>query len=80
MSNLHTEGHADFEAWAGCAALLRDAVIVIRIGGTRVDKDGLLAGLRQSLGDELAGYEVRPLHAGATTANRYEHDFAFSLQ
>ena len=77
-------------------ALLRnDAVIVVRIGGTRVGKDDLLAGLRQSLADGLAGFEVCTLHAGATTAirnrqtnvfrpgttrDRYEHDFAFSLQ
>ena len=84
------------EAWEGCAALLRnDAVVVVRIGGTRVDKDDLLAGLQQSLADGLAGFKVRTLHAGATTAirnrqtnvfrpgttrDRYEHDFAFSLQ
>ena len=83
------------EAWAGCAALLRDdAVIVVRIGGARIGKDDLLTGLRRSLASGLASVDVRTLHAGSTTAirnrqtnvfrpgttrERYEHDFAFRL-
>ena len=83
------------EAWAGCAALLRDdAVIVVRIGGARIGKDDLLTGLRRSLATGLASVDVRTLHAGSTTAirnrqtnvfrpgttrERYEHDFAFRL-
>ena len=83
------------EAWAGCAALLRDdAVIVVRIGGARICKDDLLAGLRRSFVTGLASADVRTLHAGTTTAirnrqtnvfrpgttrERYEHDFAFRI-
>ena len=66
----------------------------VRSSGWRTTDD-LLAGLRQSLVAGLAGFKIRTLHAGATTAirnrqtnvfrpgttrNRYEHDFAFSLQ
>ena len=84
------------EAWAGCAGLLReDAVIVVRIGGTRIAKEDLLTGLRRSLVTGLVGFDVRTLHAGSTTAirnrqtnvfrpgttrQRYEHDFAFGLR
>ena len=83
------------EAWAGCATLLREeAVIVVRIGGARVSKGTLLAGLEHSLNVGLGGAGVRTLHAGATTEiknrqtnafrpgttpGRFEHDFAFEL-
>jgi hypothetical protein len=83
------------EVWRGCAPLLRDtARIVIRIGGTKLDKEELLQGLRGSLVRGLTGRRVRTLHQGSssriakrqtnsfrpgTSPDRLEHDFAFSV-
>lgn len=91
------EGYWSFleEAWRGCAPLLRDtARIVVRIGGTKLDKPELLQGLRDSLMRGLGGRRVRALHQGSssriakrqtnsfrpgTSPDRLEHDFAFSV-
>ncbi len=83
------------EAWAGCATLLREgAVLVIRLGGTRLDKTALLEGLRETLRIGFAGRKIDPLHPGVTTEirnrqtnvfrpgtqpGRVEHDFAFRI-
>lgn len=83
------------EAWAGCAKLVqKGTVIVIRIGGARLTKDDLFAGVRSSLREGFAERGVRALHKGetteiknrqtnafrpGTTPERYEHDFAFLL-
>lgn len=83
------------EAWAGCSRLLlRGTIIVIRIGGTRLEKEVLRSGLRASLEKGFGHFVVTPLHAGDTTEIknrqtnafrpgltqiRYEHDFAFQL-
>lgn len=91
------EGYWNFleEAWRGCAPLLREtAWIVVRIGGTKLDKLELLQGLRDSLVRGLTGRRVRALHQGnssriakrqtnsfrpGTSPNRLEHDFAFAV-
>ena len=83
------------EAWAGCAGVLRtEAVIVVRIGGARLRKQDLLAGLKGSLENGLSDFKIRATHAGTTTeirnrqtnvfrpgttTRRYEHDFVFQL-
>lgn len=83
------------EAWAGCANLIRKGtVIVIRIGGAKLSKEELFEGVRSSLCKGFASQHIRALHAGftteiknrqtnafrpGTTSERYEHDFAFSL-
>ena len=84
------------EAWAGCGPLMReDSVVVVRLGGTRLDKDKLLDGLSETLRLGFAGKKVEPLHRGLTTEiknrqtnvfrpgtqpGRFEHDFAFSVE
>lgn len=84
------------EAWGGCAALVcRGAIIIVRIGGTKLPKEDLAAGLKSSLLDGLDGFAIKPLHEGLTTeiknrqtstfrpgtsSRRYEHDFAFQLK
>jgi len=83
------------DTWSGCARLLAsESVVVVRIGGTRLSKQELFTGLRESLKSGLAGSLVRPLHHGTTTeirnrqtnvfrpgteSKRYEHDFAFAV-
>jgi hypothetical protein len=83
------------EAWAGCAALMRDgATIVVRIGGTRLTKDDLLAGLSESLSAGMPSFKIKLAHSGVTTEiknrqtnafrpgttpGRVEHDFVFEL-
>jgi hypothetical protein len=83
------------EAWAGCASLLSEgAVLVVRLGGTRLDKETLLKGLRGTLKIGFAGRKIEALHPGVTTEiknrqtnvfrpgtlpGRFEHDFAFSI-
>lgn len=83
------------EAWTGCTSLVKKGtVIVIRIGGAKLTKDDLFDGVRSSLREGLADWKVRSLHKGetteiknrqtnafrpGTTPERYEHDFAFSL-
>ena len=84
------------ESWAGCSDLLKDdAVIVVRIGGTRLDKESLLDGLRESFRIGLADFDVIDKGGGVTTEiknrqtnafrpgttpTRYEHDFHFTLK
>ncbi len=83
------------DVWRGCAPLLRDkARIVVRIGGTKLDKPVLLQGLRGSLVQGLGGRTVRALNQGTssqiakrqtnsfrpgTSPDRLEHDFTFSI-
>jgi hypothetical protein len=83
------------EVWNGSAALLRDeAHLVVRIGGTMLDKLSLFNGLLTSLELGLAGRRIRPLHQGETSTIRkrqtnsfrpgtspekIEHDFAFAI-
>jgi hypothetical protein len=83
------------EAWAGCASLLREgAVLVVRLGGTRLEKETLLEGLRGTLKIGFARRKIEPLHPGVTTEirnrqtnvfrpgtppGRFEHDFAFGI-
>jgi hypothetical protein len=83
------------EVWEGSESLLRDnATIVIRIGGTRLAKQDLLAGLLIALQDGMRTRKVRALHAGRSSAiskrqtnsfrpgtdsERLEHDFTFAL-
>ena len=83
------------EAWAGLQPLVkRGTHVVVRIGGTRLEKTDLLDGLLSSMRGGFAGYRVKPLHAGATTEilnrqtnvfrpgttpKRYEHDFTFKI-
>jgi DNA methylase len=84
------------EAWSGCAGLLQPrSFIVVRIGGTKLPKERLLAGLRESFNEALANSHISPLDKGTTTeiknrqtnafrpgthCRRYEHDFAFELK
>ena len=83
------------EAWRGCAGLVRSGTtIVIRIGGTRLDKSELMAGLTNALQCGLPDFRIRALNSGVTTAIknrqtnvfrpgtsnvRVEHDFTFRL-
>lgn len=83
------------EAWAGCDSLMReDAVVVVRLGGTRFGKDQLLDGLSETLRVGFKGRQIGLLHGGVTTEiknrqtnvfrpgtapGRVEHDFAFRI-
>ncbi len=83
------------EAWRGVAPLLADkSTIVIRIGGAKLSKLELLAGLSESLRTGIKSHKVRALHAGVTSTIRpretsafrptrraanVEHDFVFQL-
>ncbi|NCT99671.1 MAG: site-specific DNA-methyltransferase [Comamonadaceae bacterium] len=91
------EGYWSFlnETWEGMQPLLKDgAHIVIRIGGTKLDKQDLLDGLQISLMAGLERFRVKPMHDGLTTPilnrqtnvfrpgtspKRYEHDFTFRV-
>ena len=84
------------ESWEGCADMVRgNTVIVVRIGGTALEKGELFVGVRDSLKAGLDGYSVRALHSGLTTEiknrqtnvfrpgtrhRRVEHDFAFRVR
>jgi hypothetical protein len=83
------------EAWAGCASLMKSgSIIVVRIGGARVTKGDVFAGLSSSLVQGFQRFNVTALHDGTTTeiknrqtnvfrpgtsSQRFEHDFAFQL-
>jgi DNA methylase len=83
------------EAWRGCFPLLHPkSVVVVRIGGTKLAKEELFAGLQNSLVLALPEFRIRPIHPGLTTeiknrqtnsfrpgtrSRRFEHDFAFDL-
>nr|WP_246370568.1 DNA methyltransferase [Phenylobacterium haematophilum] len=83
------------EVWQGCAGLLKgEAHLVVRIGGTMLDKEGLFEGLTASLETGLSGRSVTPLHQGesstirkrqtnsfrpGTSNEKMEHDFAFAI-
>ncbi|MFN0185387.1 MAG: hypothetical protein ACKVQR_16365, partial [Aquabacterium sp.] len=72
----------------------RGTHVVVRIGGTRLVKEDLLAGLHSSLKAGFAGYKVKSRDVGETTeirnrqtnvfrpgtsAGRVEHDFTFKV-
>jgi hypothetical protein len=83
------------EAWRGFAGLMKSgAVIVIRIGGRRLDKEELPDKLLRSLIEGMRGFGVvqlrepeeseivnRQTHSfrSGSTAKRFEHDFVFRL-
>jgi hypothetical protein len=83
------------EAWGGMRGLLADrAVIVVRIGGSRLSKEELLEGLAHSLTKGLRAFEAKTLSSGITSSirpretsafrrtsarERVEHDFTFQL-
>jgi hypothetical protein len=83
------------ETWRGCSPLLHPkSVIVIRIGGTRLAKEDLFVGLKDSFASALTEFRIHPVHRGLTTEiknrqtnafrpgtqpQRFEHDFAFEL-
>lgn len=83
------------EVWSGVSSLLNtEAYIVVRIGGTMLEKDDLLAGVALSLRNGLLGRSVRRLHNGetsiilrrqtnsfrpGTSQEKMEHDFSFCV-
>ena len=83
------------EVWSGCSRLLGEGCrIVVRIGGSMLEKGDLFVGLRESLEGGVAGRSIRPLHEGETSLirrrqtnsfrpgagkERVEHDFAFAV-
>jgi hypothetical protein len=83
------------DTWRGCSTLLHPkSVIVVRIGGTRLGKEELFFGLRNSFVSALPEFQVLPVHTGLTTeiknrqtnafrpgtkSRRFEHDFAFEV-
>ena len=83
------------EVWRGCAPLLRDtARVVVRIGGTKLNKPELLQGLRESLVRGMGQRTIRTLNDGTssqiakrqtnsfrpgTSSDKLEHDFTFSI-
>jgi len=83
------------EAWAGCERLVaKGTVVVIRIGGSRFEKDELFDGLQKSLRTGFGDFRTKALTAGDTTSiknrqtnlfrpgtssHRFEHDFSFAL-
>lgn len=83
------------EAWSGLAPLLADeSVIVVRIGGAKLTKEDLLAGVTDTLAAAMPDRYFEPLHTGVTSTIRrretsafrpapprasVEHDFAYRL-
>ncbi len=83
------------QVWRGSAALLSArATVVVRIGGTILDKGKLFDGVSRTLSEGLCERAVRPLHDGetssirkrqtnsfrpGTSSEKVEHDFAFSV-
>jgi hypothetical protein len=83
------------EVWRGCAQLLsEEAVLVVRIGGTTLDKADLSRGLTASLESGLRKRKIKPIHQGesstirkrqtdsfrpGTSNDKMEHDFAFAV-
>jgi len=84
------------ESWSGMRPLLAEAAtIVIRIGGAKLSKEELRAGLDRTLTAALGQHDVRPLHEGVTSSIRpretsafrpappranVEHDFVYELR
>ena len=57
-----------FEVWEGIQPLIKCGThLVIRIGGTRLQKSDLMDGLKTSLKVGFEGYRVSALHRGVTT-------------
>ncbi len=83
------------EAWAGCSDLVRRrAVVVIRAGGARIEREELAEGLQHTLERGFAGRRVREItpvstseirnrqtnvFRPGTSPKRYEHDFTYQL-
>lgn len=83
------------DAWKGCTSLVQQGtVIVVRIGGAKLSKDDLFDGVQTSLQAGFSDWRLTALHTGettpiknrqtnafrpGTTPERYEHDFAFTL-
>lgn len=83
------------EAWAGCAGLVhRGTKIVLRIGGARLERANLIAGVESSLESGFGQFSLQPLGEVTTTeirnrqtnvfrpgtkSKRYEHDFIYEL-
>ncbi len=83
------------ESWRGVRDLLDDSsVVVIRIGGARLSKDDLFAGVRTTLASALDGFQVTAMSQGVTSCikpretstftkgsstARVEHDFSFAV-
>jgi hypothetical protein len=83
------------KVWDGSASLLhKESHIVVRIGGTLLDKAELFAGISKSLEDGLTEFMVKPLRDGETSTikkrqtnsfrpgtapEKLEHDFTFAL-
>ncbi len=83
------------EVWRGCASLLsEEAVLVVRMGGTTLDKADLSRGLTASLESGLRKRKIKPIHQGesstirkrqtnsfrpGTSNDKMEHDFAFAV-
>lgn len=93
-----TEAYWNFlnQSWAGLSELLGDkATIVIRMGGAKLSKAELFAGLTTGLYTALARHDIEPLNDGVTSAirprettafrptrrrPRMEHDFTFQAK
>lgn len=83
------------EAWSGCSALMRPgSVIVIRIGGKRLNLEALPNNLQASLKVGLPNFQLTTLRSGerseivhrqtrsfrsVSPASRFEYDFAYRL-
>ncbi|WP_082652795.1 DNA methyltransferase [Aureimonas sp. AU12] len=83
------------EVWKGVAPLVRDqAVIVVRIGGTKLTKEDLFSGVTSGLECAFNERRVKPIHSGrsseiakrqtnafrpGTSPERLEHDFSFAI-
>ena len=83
------------ETWTGCSDLLADqATLVVRIGGTLLNKEELRKGLEASILSGFDGRSVASLNQGesstirrrqtnsfrpGTTPERLEHDFTFLI-
>lgn len=84
------------EAWKGLGHLLADdSFIVIRVGGSKMDKGELLSGVTGGLTKALPDYKIKPLDDGVTSSihlrevsafrpklsrkANVEHDFTYNL-
>lgn len=84
------------EVWGGMEGLLAEkSTVVIRIGGTRLEKTALMDGLFSGISQAMPNRKVVAIHDGkssiiakrqtnsfrpGTSPDKMEHDFAFSIQ
>lgn len=91
-------GYWDFllDVWSACCVLLAEkASLVIRIGGSMLAKESLMAGLSDCLHRACPDRDIQPVHDGVTTPirrrqtnsfrpgtsrDRFEHDFTFLVK